>query len=105
MFDLAAEALAQATKILEQQGNSREAVMLEADYSKAEEAWTKSDYVSAKTYLQKVLDKAAEIPERALLYLSAILAIVLLPALLCSGKPKNVMNRDPCLGGIDQPRP
>jgi hypothetical protein len=66
-------------KSLEQVGKSREAIIAKGDFSRAEETWEKYDYITTKTYLQKILDKPVEIPETVLL---PILCFVLLSVLL-----------------------
>jgi hypothetical protein len=72
LFD-AANASITAT---EEAGMSREAILMEADYSRAQKAWNEYDSDTARKYLDKVL--SASEPEQALL---AILLAVLLFAL------------------------
>jgi len=74
MFPEAEEAI----NSMEREGNTREALMAKGDYSRAETAWAKYEYDTTKNYLQKIIDKAAKIPETTLLYLGLFLLLALL---------------------------
>ena len=75
MFTQAEEAI----KELEQHGKNREATISKGDYNRAEKAWAEYDYETTLVYLQKILDKASEIPEPTLLpILALILPLILL---------------------------
>ena len=48
---------------IEEQGKGKQALPMKADYSRAQNAWAEYDTETTKTYLEKVLTKAAEIQE------------------------------------------
>ncbi len=48
---------------LEGKGMNREVMLMKADYSRAEKAWTEHEYDAAELYLEKVIAKFQEIPE------------------------------------------
>lgn len=66
-------------RMIEEKGLSREVILLEADYFRAEKAWIEHDYDAAKLYLEKIITRCLEIPEATLL---AFLGPGLLPLLL-----------------------
>ena len=76
LFDTANASIA----TIEEAGMTRETILMKADYSRAQKAWTEYDIDATGTYLDKVLAKAAELPEPALL---PILALPLLIAIRC----------------------
>ena len=53
--------------MIEEGGMSREAILMKADYSRAQKAWSEYDSETTRLYLDKVLAKAAEITEPAFL--------------------------------------
>jgi len=53
--------------MIEEGGMSREAILMKADYSRAQKAWGEYDSGTTRLYLDKVLVKGAEFPEPALL--------------------------------------
>ena len=66
---------------IEEKGMGREAIFMKADYSRAEKTWAEYDHDTTKSYLDKVLTKAEEIPELNLMPILPALTL-LIPGLL-----------------------